>query len=81
MRAAAQAIRQQDVAELVIAVPVGSQQACDDLSLFADRIVCLSTPTPFHAVGEWYVDFSQTEDSEVQSLLVESEAFDTSTDH
>jgi predicted phosphoribosyltransferase len=27
------------------------------------------TPTPFVAVGEWYEDFTQTTDADVQELL------------
>ena len=80
MRAAVQAIKQQDVAELVVAVPVGSQQACDELSPLVDRLICLEAPTPFYAVGEWYANFNQTEDHEVQRLLAESDAFGTTKD-
>jgi putative phosphoribosyl transferase len=31
--------------------------------------VCLETPDPFHAVGEFYRNFDQTSDDEVRSLL------------
>jgi predicted phosphoribosyltransferase len=34
-----------------------------------DEVVCDITPTPFHAVGLWYDDFSQTTDDEVRELL------------
>jgi putative phosphoribosyl transferase len=34
-----------------------------------DEVVCARTPEPFHAVGEWYEDFSQTTDEEVRQLL------------
>ena len=34
-----------------------------------DEIVCAYTPEPFHAVGQWYEDFSQTTDEEVRDLL------------
>jgi len=33
-------------------------------------VVCLATPEPFSAVGQWYLDFPQTSDDEVNSLLV-----------
>ena len=32
-------------------------------------MVCLETPDPFYAVGEWYLDFSPTSDAEVVALL------------
>jgi putative phosphoribosyl transferase len=35
----------------------------------ADDVVCSATPEPFHAVGLWYDDFSQTTDEEVHELL------------
>ena len=34
-----------------------------------DEVVCAQTPEPFHAVGLWYEDFSQTDDEEVRELL------------
>ena len=69
MEAAARAVRQQHPAELVIAAPVGSREACARLKAFADRVVCAATPEPFDAVGLWYDDFSQTPDDEVARLL------------
>ena len=38
------------------------------------RCVCAVTPEPFHAVGLWYEDFSQTTDDEVRDLLERSAA-------
>jgi predicted phosphoribosyltransferase len=34
-----------------------------------DEVVCAVTPEPFHAVGLWYSDFTQTTDQEVHNLL------------
>jgi predicted phosphoribosyltransferase len=34
-----------------------------------DDVICAITPEPFHAVGLWYQDFSQTTDEEVRDLL------------
>ena len=34
-----------------------------------DEAICLMAPEPFYAIGQWYVDFSQTSDEEVVSLL------------
>jgi putative phosphoribosyl transferase len=53
----------------LIAVPVASVQACKRLRKEADHCVCLATPEPFSAVGEWYADFRQVSDAEVQSFL------------
>jgi predicted phosphoribosyltransferase len=69
MRAAARAVRAHEPAGLVIAVPVAAPATCADLASEADEIVCLATPEPFHAVGQWYQDFAQTSDEEVRKLL------------
>src|SRR5207244_1760184 len=69
MRAAARALRQLGPSRIVIAVPVASTEACQELSADADEIVCAATPEPFYAVGLWYRDFSQTTDEEVHDLL------------
>ena len=69
MRAAAAALRQQPPARIVVAVPVSAPQTCDEYRMGVDEIVCTVTPEPFHAVGLWYEDFSQTTDEEVRELL------------
>jgi predicted phosphoribosyltransferase len=69
MRAAAAALRQQKPARIIIAVPVSAPQTCDEYRMGVDEIVCDVTPEPFHAVGQWYKDFSQTTDEEVSNLL------------
>jgi putative phosphoribosyl transferase len=71
MRAAVQAVRQRQPARVVVAVPVGSPETCREFSSIADEVVCARMPEPFSAVGQWYRDFSQTTDDEVQQLLNE----------
>lgn len=71
MRAAVQAVRLRKPARVVVAVPVGAPQTCDELSAIADEVVCARTPEPFAAVGQWYIDFDQTTDEEVRQLLRE----------
>jgi predicted phosphoribosyltransferase len=69
MRAAVAALRQQGPARIVVAVPVGSADVCDQFRAVADEAVCARTREPFFAVGLWYEDFSQTSDDEVRELL------------
>jgi predicted phosphoribosyltransferase len=69
MIAAARSVRAQSPARLVIAVAVGSSDACAALKHEADEVLCLATPEPFWAVGTYYEDFEQTEDDEVECLL------------
>jgi predicted phosphoribosyltransferase len=72
MRAAVRSVRQQQPKRLVVAVPVGSPEACAALRAEADEVVCLYEPRYFGAVGLYYRDFTPTQDSDVQALLGES---------
>ncbi|MGH2773312.1 MAG: phosphoribosyltransferase [Actinomycetota bacterium] len=69
MRAAIQALRGQRPAKITVAVPTGSPITCRELSRYADEVICAIEPADFYAVGQWYEDFTQTEDAEVQRLL------------
>jgi putative phosphoribosyl transferase len=69
MRAAVGAVRLHMPGRVVVAVPVGARSACAELAAVADDIICVRTPEPFSAVGQWYRDFSQTTDDEVRALL------------
>ena len=72
MLAAARSVRAQQPRRIVVAVPVASSSACEDIREDVDQTVCVVTPEPFLAVGAWHDDFSQTSDSEVRSLLAQS---------
>lgn len=69
MRAAIQALRPQHPAGIVVAVPVAAATTCAEFASEADDVICASTPEPFHAVGLWYADFTQTTDRDVHDLL------------
>jgi putative phosphoribosyl transferase len=69
MYAAVTALRQQQPARIVVAVPAAAQATCDEFREVVDEIVCAVTPEPFYAVGASYEDFSQTTDNEVRNLL------------
>ncbi|MCW2952156.1 MAG: Erythromycin esterase [Conexibacter sp.] len=69
MLAAVRALRQEAPARIVVAVPVADAEVCAAIRREADDAVCLMTPSPLRAVGEWYEDFSQTTDDEVRELL------------
>ena len=74
MRAAAQAVQAHRPARVVIAVPVGAPQTCAELAVSADEVICARMPEPFSAVGQWYLNFEQTDDAEVRELLQKSTA-------
>ncbi|HKZ78828.1 MAG TPA: phosphoribosyltransferase [Pyrinomonadaceae bacterium] len=70
MRAAVQALRQQQPTKIIVAVPVGARETCNTFRSEVDTMcVCAITPEPFDGVGLWYRDFSQTTDEEVRDLL------------
>jgi predicted phosphoribosyltransferase len=72
MYAAVKALRQLQAARIVVAVPIASPETCEELRSEVDDIICAVTPEPFHAIGLWYEDFSQTADEEVRNLLAQS---------
>ena len=69
MRAAVAALREAEVARVVVAVPVGAAQTCRELEAEVDETICALAPEWFEAVGHYYADFSQTSDDEVRELL------------
>ena len=71
MRAAVAALRRQEPAAIVVAVPVAAVDTSEELRQEVDRLICLSTPRTFTAVGDWYDDFSQTSDEQVRAYLNE----------
>ncbi len=69
MRAAAAAVKEQNPAKIVVAVPTAARETCQQFERYVDQVVCDTTPNPFYGVGMWYEDFSQTSDEEVRRLL------------
>jgi putative phosphoribosyl transferase len=69
MVAAARHVRGAHPQRVIVAVPVASSEACGRLRAEADECISLALPEPFYAVGEWYLDFRQTTDAEVQEIL------------
>ena len=57
--------------KIVVAIPVSSQSALQKLKKtpFIDKVICLSTPVNFRAVGQFYKNFDQVDDAEVKNLL------------
>jgi putative phosphoribosyl transferase len=68
-RAALRSVRPHEPSQLILAVPVGPPDADRIMAGEADAVVCLEQPDRLAAVGQWYVDFTQTEDATVLALL------------
>lgn len=69
MIAALQDLRERNPRELILAVPVAATSRLAEVSRWADRTVCLYDNDDFYAVGQFYDDFDQVEDSEAAALL------------
>ena len=78
MRAAIAALRRLEPARIVVAVPVAAPSVCQQVAGEADQFLCLFTPPDLDSVGQWYDDFSQTSDAEVNDLLTRAAAAETS---
>ena len=68
-KAALLGIRQSGATRIIFAVPVGPSDKIDELTQYADEVLCLYAPKHFQAVGLHYADFSQTTDEQVKQLL------------
>ena len=67
--AAVMSVKKRKPKEIVVAVPVAPKDAVETLTGDGNRVVCLETPGPFLAIGEFYGTFDQVEDEEVKSIL------------
>ncbi len=68
-RAACEVARAQGAVRVLMAVPVASRSAVEELAKVCDGVLALEAPDTFYAVGAWYEDFSPTSDREVVTLL------------
>ena len=71
MSAAIEALRQLEVAAVVVATPTAALSTAQRLRPEVDEFVAVMTPADFSSVGEWYKDFAQTSDEEVRALLAQ----------
>jgi predicted phosphoribosyltransferase len=70
MHAAINALKKMRPARIIVAAPVAARDTCESFKDVVDSTcICVMKPYPFHGVGLWYRDFSQTSDEEVCDLL------------
>jgi predicted phosphoribosyltransferase len=70
MRAAIASLRAQRAKQVIVAVPVAPPDTCAELDAESDGAICLATPQPFLAVGQWYEEFSPPSDDEIREQLL-----------
>ena len=71
MSAAVAALRQLQVARIVVAAPVIALSSFYNLRREADEVAAVVVSEQFYGIGQCYEDFSQTDDAEVRQLLSE----------
>lgn len=69
MLAAVAALREMKAGRIVIATPTVSPATYKSLREKADDVIAILVPEEFYGVGQWYEDFAQTTDEEVQQAL------------
>lgn len=69
MKVAIRALKRRSPREIVVALPVAPPDTLTELAREADRVVCLSKPVRFFALGYHYHDFPQLTDEEVVATL------------
>ena len=76
VRAALRGLAKAGPARVILAIPVAPPEIVPDMEKLCDRVICLATPSPFHAVGMHYRVFGQTDDEEVVRLLAEAKRWE-----
>lgn len=69
MKASILSVRSNHPAKIVVAIPVSPPESLHEIASMVEEAVCLETPAYFQAVGQFYHQFPQTDDSEVIGLL------------
>jgi putative phosphoribosyl transferase len=72
MKAAILSVQGEGVSKVVVAVPVSPIDTFQEIEQLADEVIVLELPPIFYAVGQFYENFSATEDEEVVQLLTSS---------
>ncbi len=67
--AAINALKDEGIKKLIVAVPVSPQDTFLKLKNLVDEIICLETPEDFLAIGCFYYEFEQLTDEEVMQLI------------
>lgn len=69
LKASVAILRQQYPAMIIIAAPVASSYALDELRPLVEDVIVLHETADFRAVGEYYDDFSEVTDDDVAKIL------------
>jgi len=67
--AAVAAIRGKSPGRVVVAVPVAPASGCSAIRMEGDEVISVAEPEMFVAISQWYEDFTQISDRDVQRLV------------
>ena len=65
-------IRQDHPKKIVVALPIAPERVIERIRKAADEVICLTTPTVFFGVGQFYQNFEQVDDDEALRLFHEA---------
>ncbi|TCS34705.1 putative phosphoribosyltransferase [Paucimonas lemoignei] len=71
MLAATRALRHEQPAQIIVAVPVASADSITELRTEVQNVVCLMVPDWLTSVDQWYEDSAPVEDAKVMEYLRE----------
>ncbi len=66
---AIQWVKKQKPKQIIVAIPVGPKDIIDKLNETVDKVIVLQSPLNFNAVGEFYGEFKQVNDYQVQEIM------------
>ena len=69
MFVAIQWVKKQKPKQIIVAIPVGPKDTIEKLNNVVDQVIVLQSPLYFNAVGEFYREFDQVEDYQVQEIM------------
>lgn len=71
--AAVAALRREQAARIIVALPLASASAGNAIRMEADQFISLAEPGRLVAISGWYQDFKQVSDDEVLTLLEQND--------
>ena len=69
MFVAIQWVKKQKPKQLIVAIPVGPKETVEKLNEVVEKVAVLQSPIYFNAVEEFYHEFDQVEDYQVQEIM------------
>ncbi len=69
MKAAINFCRREGAKKVICCAPVASKKTKEQLSKLADEVYTLETPTNLISVGQWFQNFDQVSDEEIEGII------------